>query len=236
MQLVSPESGALLQPETPRAILARMDRKAYFLVEVSPATETSIAVCKILPRKQVFDYEKLKSKKPKTSEKPSKQLEFSWTIDSKDLRHKLDRMDTFLNEGRRVELIIAKRKVRGARERVVTAEDRNKLLASIRAFAQALDGVREWKAMVELGGENATAENDEGGTETVQRRPKAMTAILFFESKKTAGLRTKEPAVAYGPTAGKSDAQSPQPKDQLEVTASPAPSRFGLRKLFSRDA
>ena len=178
VHVVSSDSNALLPAESPRAILARINRKTHSLVEVSPATETRAAICRIFSKQKLS-----KDEKPKTKEKPEKQLELSWTIDPNDLRHKLNRLKGFLEGGRRVELIIAQRKRRGAKAREVTKEDRNKFLATIRAFVQALDGVREWKAMAEVGGNEKPAENG-GDVEMVQRKRQPVTVMLYFESTK----------------------------------------------------
>ena len=180
MQVASSDSNALLPAESPRAILARINRQTHSLVEVAPATEARIAICRILSKEKLFEEEKQSLKKPKT--KPEKQLEISWTIDPNDLRHKLNRLKGFLEGGRRVELIMAQRKKRGVKAREMTKEDRNKFLASIRAFVQSLDGVREWKAMVEVRGNEKPAEH--GDVEMVQRKPQPVTVMLYFESTK----------------------------------------------------
>lgn len=182
VQLVSESSGLLLAPEEPRAILARMDRKADFLVEMAPAAESKLPICRIIPRRQVLEYESMKRKKPRTKEKLMKQLELNWAIGQNDLQHKLDRMKQFLDEGRRVELTIAKKR----RGRDATPDERRTLLAAIRAFVQNSGGVREWKAMVESGG---TPEEKVGDRSV--RGP--LTTILFFEGNKTPGSRTKGP-------------------------------------------
>lgn len=191
VQLVSPDSRALLPPERPRAILGRMDRKANFLIEVSPATKTSVAVCRIMSRQDVIEYEKSKSKKPK--EQAPKQLELSWAIGPHDLSHKLRKMEKFLGEGRRVEVIIASRmKRRGAQTCEVSKEHRDKLLASIRAFGQTLDQVREWKAMQEL---VTKPEDEERDVAIVRRKPTVVTATLFFERDKNAKSTPRGPDV-----------------------------------------
>lgn len=222
MQIVSQGSDTLLPPESPRAILARIDRKADFLVEVAPATETQVAVCRVLPRRQVLEYEKSKSKKPRTKEKLMKQLEFNWAIGPNDLRHKLDRMKQFLDEGRRVELIIAKKR----KGRDATKEERTKLLADIRAYSQGLEGVREWKAMIELGGVKPKAEDEE---EDVQMKPRKLTTMLFFEGNKKPGSRTKGPVVDDDPATDKFNEHNDQPKNQPEDPAPAAPIRFTIQ-------
>ena len=186
MQVVSPDSNALLPPQSPRVVLAHINRETHTLVEVSPASETRMAICRIFSKQEVSEQEMPKSKESKPREKPAKQLEFSWTIDTNDLRHKLIRMKGFLEGGRKVELIIADRRKRGgAKGREVTKEDRDKLIASIRTFTKGLDGVKEWKKMAEVV-INHPAEH-EGEVEMVQRKPKAVTVMLYFEITQSGG-------------------------------------------------
>lgn len=210
MQLVSEGSDSLLTLE-PRAILASMDRKADFLVEVAPATASKLTVCRIIPRRQVLEYEKLRSKKPKTKEKLMKQLELNWAIGPNDLQHKLDRMKQFLDEGRRVELTIAKRR----RGRDATPDERRTLLAAIRAFVRDSEGVREWKAMVESGGK--PEEKVEGGG---VRGP--LTTILSFEGNQKPGSRTKGADAEDDVATDDFDQIKDEPKDPAPA----APVRF----------
>lgn len=182
VQVVSSDSNTLLPPQSPYSILARIDRETHSLVEVAPASESRVAVCRILSKQGAFEHEKPNPKEPKTKEKSTKQLEFSWTIDPNDLRHKLNKMKGFLEGGRKVELIIASRKARGgAKGREVAKEDRDKLVASIRAFTKNLNGVREWKGMAEVVANKKSAEQEWEVT-MAQRKPPAVTVTLFYES------------------------------------------------------
>lgn len=186
VQVVSSDSNALLPPQSPLVVLARINRETHTLVEVSPASETRVAICRIFTKQEAVEMEKPNSKESKPKQKSIKQLEFSWTIDANDLRHKLTRIKGFLEGGRRVELIIANRKGRrGAKAREVTKEDRDKLVASIRAFAKGLDGVKEWKNMAEIVIKHPAEQ--EGEVETVQRKPKAVTVMLYFEGTHSGG-------------------------------------------------
>jgi translation initiation factor IF-3 len=189
VQLVSEHSESLLPPESPRAILARMDRKTDFLVEVAAATGTGLPVCRILPKKLVREYEKAKRQKPRSRSKRMKMLELSWAIGQNDLKHKFDKMKEFFEEGRKVELIIAKRR----RGRDATEGERIKLLDCIRTFAQSLDGVREYKA-IEWKGKK---EEEEGETQVqvqVRKKPRQETAILSYEGTRKP-KSTKRPDV-----------------------------------------
>ena len=185
VQCVDEASNALLPPQSPYDILREMDRKTQFLVEMAPATDGNFAICRILPRQQVLEYERAKSKKPRTKETLMKQMEINWAIGQNDLQHKLDRLQGFLNEGRRVEMILAKKQNRGKKGKDPTREERRKLVDSIRNFARGLPGVIEWKPMAESGGEQP--ERNE--------MPKPWVTMLFFEGSKKPGSKTKGPDV-----------------------------------------
>lgn len=192
MQLVSEDSDSLLPPESPRSILARMDRKTNFLVEVAGATGTGLPVCRILPKKGVREYEKAKRQKPRSRSNLMKMLELNWAIEPNDLKHKLDKMKGFLEEGRKVELTIAKKR----RGRDATEGEKAKLLDFIKKFAQGLVGVKEYKA-IEWIGKKKEREGEEGeeGEEQVQvqarKKPRQETAILFYEGIRKPELRKK---------------------------------------------
>lgn len=177
VQLVD-ENNQLLAPQQPRDILHRMDRQTHFLVEVAPATGENFAVCRIMSRQQVVENEKAMLNKPKTKTLQTKQLEFNWAIGQNDLQHKLGRMKLFLEEGRRVEVIVAKKR----KGRDATPEEKTKLLAAIKAFADDLEGVREWKPMMEMTGKRAKGDGDMD-EQMMQKKPKHLTTMIFFEGR-----------------------------------------------------
>lgn len=201
VHLVAPDSGALLPLESPLDILGRIDRKTHFLVEVAPATDTTSAICRIIPKQEVFAHEQLKSKVVKP--KAAKQLGLTWVTDPKDLRHKLDRMKILLDQGRRVELVIAENKMRKRRE--LTKEDRDKLVAGIRALTRDFNGVREWRELEEQIVWQDVVTQTDANTEMVEKKPKYVTVKLYFENTKTAQRQTKGSDVEADPATEKSD-------------------------------
>ncbi len=207
VHLVSDDSGLLLPPEPPRDILARIDRKKDFLVEVAPAEKTNLAVCRIIPKRDFREYEKLKAKKPKGKQEQAKLLELNWAIGPNDLKHKLNRMKVFLEAGLRVELLVAKKR----KGRDASPEEKEALLDVIMTFARSLEGVKEWKPMQwkRPHGE----EEGEPQLETSGTKQKGGAALLFFEGTKKAKSATREAKVEDDAATGDSHHSQNQPKD-----------------------
>lgn len=108
-----------------------------------------IPLCKIMDKKTQYQIEKAKEKQRKNSKKVGsdtvKTLELNWAIDRNDLGHRLDRVTEFLNEGRRVEIVLAVKK----RGRVATADECQDVLKRIR---DTVEGVKGAKVAKELEG------------------------------------------------------------------------------------
>lgn len=97
-------------------------------------------------------------KERKSEEDLTKQVELTWAITENDIGYRLTRIETFLREGRRVEVLIAPKK--GGRK--ASREEILAVLARIRGKAEEVEGAEEWKSM----------EGAAGGQ-----------AVLFFQSK-----------------------------------------------------
>ena len=112
-------------------------------------------------------YEKQKnSPNTKTVDAQAKALEFNWAISQNDLQHKLDRLTTFLKEGRRVEVVLARRR----KGREATEAEKSSLLSAVRKHVENMEGARESKELQWKG------PLDENGQ--VKKRE---TALLVFE-------------------------------------------------------
>ena len=133
-----------LQAAVPRAsVLRTLDRKKYFLKQVSQASDSGIPLCKIVERKAVFFAQQAKLKKARNVQTATKQLELSWAIAPADLEHRVNKMEEFLAQGRRVEVILGvKKKGRGG---VATRGEAEALVQRIRARIQGVQGAKEWK-------------------------------------------------------------------------------------------
>ena len=72
-------------------------------------------MCKIFNKKEVRATEKAKAKASRATKISVKSIELNWAIDAHDLSHRLKQLTTFLDKGRRVEVILtAKRHKRKA--------------------------------------------------------------------------------------------------------------------------
>jgi len=175
VQVVNDETSRLQPPEPVSTILSYIDRKAFFLVQVSPPAQDGLPVCKILPksvvRKQIADKLRPPSQKNPKADKNLKQLEVGWVIDVHDLKMRMRQMKAFLEEGRRVEVVLGKRRRGWMGKRSVPQQEMMGMLEKIRGFVGEVAGAREWKKMEgEMGGE----------------------AMLFFEGPKVEKKKKKK--------------------------------------------
>ena len=135
------EDNKLQEPQWIEHVLGRMDRKNYFLVQVSHPDDPGVPVCKILEKKKVYAEAKAKekSKKRKSPEQSKKGLEINWAIDAHDLSHRLKRLKQFLSEGRKVEVLLAdKRKGK----KTATAEEMEAVIRKIESAAREVPGAK----------------------------------------------------------------------------------------------
>ncbi|KAJ5902085.1 hypothetical protein N7495_002613 [Penicillium taxi] len=109
VQIVNDE-GSLNEPERLHDILDSFDRSKFFLLQVSPGGPREPPVCKILNKMEYRASEKAKEKAAKASKVQLKQIELNWAIDAHDLSHRLKQLATFLEKGRKVEVILIKKK------------------------------------------------------------------------------------------------------------------------------
>ena len=120
----------------------------YRLVQVSKPEDDGNTICKLMAQdefiKIIQDQTKVaKSKVKNIGTQPAKQIELNWAIAEGDLKHRLDAMQTFLEKGRRVEVLLApKRKGRRA-----THEEAIEILEKVRRRIRDLEGAKEWKSM-----------------------------------------------------------------------------------------
>ncbi|KAI9837259.1 MAG: hypothetical protein M1819_000333 [Sarea resinae] len=141
------DDSGTFHPVTPlKDALRSFDHKTYQLVQVAPPEADRAPVCRIISkarfRESLRKQSKAKTKAPSSS---SKQLELNWAIDPNDLGHRLDKMQQFLEQGRRVEIILAsKKKGKGRR---ASPEEAEAVLKQIKERAMAVEGTKELKSM-----------------------------------------------------------------------------------------
>ena len=133
-----------LQPAQPlRTILSSIDRKTHFVVQVSAPSSDATAhpVCKIIDKQSVRAAERAKAKPVKNAQTTTKQLELNWAIGANDLAHRLKKMEEFLAQGRRVEVVLAGKK----KGRVASGEEAEGVVARIRRRIAEVEGAKEWR-------------------------------------------------------------------------------------------
>jgi translation initiation factor IF-3 len=154
------EDDNLGDPQPLATVLASFDRSEFFLQQMTPVEEgREIPVVRIINKAAHRVAEKKRAKASKSKESTGKTLELGWAITAHDLKHRLDKMVAFLNEGRRVEVLIAQRK----KARVLGYKEAAGLIKSVKDRAQAVEGTKERQAMTGVVGRSVT---------------------LFFEGKK----------------------------------------------------
>lgn len=137
-----------LEPAQPlSSILSSFDRKKYFLVQVSSPDEDEAPVCKILEKRIVRATEAAKAKPVRNAQTMMKQLELNWAIGGNDLGHRLNKMEEFLGQGRRVEVVLGVKGVKSVKKkgRVASKKEAEAVVSRIRAKVNEVEGAREWK-------------------------------------------------------------------------------------------
>ncbi|MCJ1309716.1 hypothetical protein MMC25_003376 [Agyrium rufum] len=197
------EDDGKLNPEVfwLRQTLSTMDRKQNFLVQVSRADDSDtsdsassslssfaplgdnidgLPICKIMPKQEAREYERAKTQpsgKNKGANAGMKILEFGWAIDAHDLAHRMGKLKEMLEEGRKVEVAIGRRKKKGVKKKDVTVEEAQRVLGIVKASIKEVNGARESRAteqgkgMVIIFAEGKIKKKDAGkgkGTEEVE--------------------------------------------------------------------
>jgi translation initiation factor IF-3 len=135
--------------------LRMYDRIQYHLVMVSPGVVDEFGVsdannppvCKIISKMELraqhqkkLDIERRKSKGIGSGPSP-KSLELNWAIAPGDLKHRLSKLQQFLTEGRKVEVLLGPKR----RGRTATDKECNEVLNSVRDAVDEIKGAGEAK-------------------------------------------------------------------------------------------
>ncbi|PLB43661.1 hypothetical protein P170DRAFT_441118 [Aspergillus steynii IBT 23096] len=104
------DAGGLNPPARLRDVLRSFNRKENFLLQVSPTLPDRPTVCKIVNRIALRDHERAKAKAAHAAKVSTKQLELNWAINAHDLAHRLKQLTTFLDKGRKVEIILTRKR------------------------------------------------------------------------------------------------------------------------------
>jgi len=172
LQLVDPDTKTLSEPVTRYDVLRDLDQKTHRLVQLTPDDPEDrhfVPVCKIVSKKEAYESEKKKKtaqkevKQAAAKERSVKTLELNWAIDGNDLAHRLEKVRAFLEEGRRVEVVLASKK----RGRKATLAECEGLLEKIRGVADGVGGAKVLKGF----------EGKMGGFATVVYQGKAPAVV-----------------------------------------------------------
>ena len=131
------EDGKLLPEESLLQGLSRRKSDNEHLVQVHKLDEENITICTIMTTDELFKRRRTnqgvaKQQKKTAKQSMPKQIELNWAIGANDLGHKLTQMKSFIEEGRKVEVVLADRR----RQRKATHEEGHEVLRSVR---QALE-------------------------------------------------------------------------------------------------
>ncbi|KAL9095347.1 MAG: hypothetical protein Q9165_002218 [Trypethelium subeluteriae] len=150
IHLVDPD-GKLGSAITLFDALHGFNRGTHDLVQVSQtlAAESGASrsnpptpICKVISKDELRASERAKAKPKKSPDQSLKELEINWAIDRHDLQHRLKRLGEFLDQGRRVEILLARKKS----GRQATKEEVEDLVNSLREKCREAGG-KEWKPM-----------------------------------------------------------------------------------------
>ena len=138
--LVQPD-GRLGAPQSLSYVLRNIDRKASFIEQYNEVD--GVPVCKVINKKDAREAAKAR-KKQKPPSAVTKYLELNWRIDKNDLAHRLGKLREFLEQGRRVEVLLLKKK---KRLRDATEEEGRQTLESLSNCVKGVEGAREMRPM-----------------------------------------------------------------------------------------
>ncbi|KAA8651891.1 hypothetical protein EYZ11_009469 [Aspergillus tanneri] len=121
------ENNSLDPPIRLRDVLHTFNRSENYLQQVSPTLPGKPPVCKIVNRVAMRELERSKAKAAHAAKAANKQIELNWAIDAHDLDHRLKQLTTFLEKGRKVEVVLTRK--RG--KRAPTVEEIKHLMDSV---------------------------------------------------------------------------------------------------------
>ncbi|KAI9742114.1 MAG: hypothetical protein M1834_000504 [Cirrosporium novae-zelandiae] len=127
--------GNLLPPQTRWDVMRSVDTKTHVLMQVSAEGPDGYPVCKIRSKNEIREKQWAMTKAAKAVKrhtKSLKQLELNYALDLNDLGHKLNRLETFLNQGRRVEILLASKK----KGRTASVEEASLVVKKIKERAE----------------------------------------------------------------------------------------------------
>lgn len=187
----------LSRPQSLAHLLWKIDRKTH-MIEQHSAVD-GIPVCKVIDRAEARAAQQQRRKtKVKNPEQKKKYLELNWAIDQNDLQHRLDKLRQFLMEGRRVEVLLAKKK---KRMRNATEAEGRETLKKIKECVEGVDGAKELKAMegrflaratLFYEGKRAKQQSETADEGNEAEKPETDTAMGYTEEDNSQGQEEEE--------------------------------------------
>ncbi|KAL2828433.1 hypothetical protein BDW59DRAFT_143105 [Aspergillus cavernicola] len=123
------ENNKLGPPEKLRHVLRFLNRSEDFLLQVSPGSPERPPVCKIINHAAFREQERAQATQAKVARAKIalKQIELNWAIDPHDLSHRLRKLTDFLEKGRKVEIVLVRKK----RKRAPTVEEIKNVMTTV---------------------------------------------------------------------------------------------------------
>ena len=147
VQSKDPETGKLNPPEALRSLLFNIDREVQVVRQLG-TPQGAPPVVEIAEKTALLQYLRDKEEREKQiakgkRESKPKQIELNWAINSHDLEMKLNQLRSFLDKGKRVEILLAAKK----RQRKATEQEAQNLVSEIKKLVADLEGCREVSPM-----------------------------------------------------------------------------------------
>ncbi len=124
-----------------------MDEKGKYkqyvqvVAPADPAQNRPFPIVAYFGKKELKEKELAAKKKEKETGAKEKSLEFSWSIDDHDLKHRMDKLKGFLQKGKKVEVLFGSRGWR-VMKREISDDEAQSLLAKIREAALQVEGTQ----------------------------------------------------------------------------------------------
>ncbi|KIV93332.1 hypothetical protein PV10_04552 [Exophiala mesophila] len=140
VQLKLPDNKGLSEPQPLGYVLSGIDRTTHFVQQMTPVDDPrEFAVVRIVTRNELVrevtaKRDLARKQASEQKRKKPKQLELNWAIAPTDLEIKMKQMESFLEKGKKVELMMANKR----RQRKATREEAEKLLSVVRTKCEEL--------------------------------------------------------------------------------------------------
>ena len=146
IRMPAPEGG-LTPAESLRSALSRVKEGTEHLVQISKVDDDGMAICRVMTISDLLTQKRDKERVQKEHRKSlkqamPKQIELNWAIGPNDLEHKLTQLKSFIEDGKKVEVVLASKK----KQRQATLEEGREVLRKVRKKLAEADA-REIKPM-----------------------------------------------------------------------------------------